>query len=94
MTVKVALIWDVIRCGLANGYRRFRGTCCVHLMTTNKKQNAKKNCYTTDMLNVHCFETTTGTFNVVSNCAKKWITKFLIPLVTSTAASHSCHSVH
>jgi len=48
--VKVALVWDVIPCGLVGGYRRFRGTCRLHLMKTNKKQNTKRNCYTTDML--------------------------------------------
>ena len=42
VTVKVALVWDVTPCGLADGYRRFRGTCRLIFMKTNVKQNAKK----------------------------------------------------
>jgi len=63
----------VIPYGLADGQRRFRGTCRAHLMKTSKKQNAKKDCYITDMLIVHTFEVITEKCNVVSSCAQKWV---------------------
>jgi hypothetical protein len=39
VTVKIAVFWNVTHCSLVSYYQRFGGTCCLHVLVKDVRQN-------------------------------------------------------